>query len=137
MGDMSNPSKEVRYEGCFRATTAGFERFGRALINYKIRLMDSYVLQGTVIILIKALPEVVRCFELEAKLHDLKYRSPTLFDNGTLVAMYDSAENEQMDKKNASALRLLGHPSREVTNEQMESLGKEILDTLEENDDRL
>ena len=112
---MSTPSDGiVVYEGWFRASAAAYARFGRALIENKVRLVDSYRLDAgaTPVVLVKGTPENLKKFIHALKGGDFKYKSPTVFDNGTILPIYHSPEDELADKKNEWAAKLLSEQGR-------------------------
>ncbi len=101
----------IHYECFFTGSKAGYERFGRALIEYGVRLHNTFVLdrRATVAVLVSCKPEVANAFAEALKMRpgEIKYKPPTVFDNGTLVAIYASAEDELADKKTEWAKRAL------------------------------
>lgn len=98
--------KRATYEISFSPTTAAFARFGRALVECDAQLLCSYSMPGggSVVASIKVAPEKAPRLSDVVKPIDFRYRSPTVFDNGSLIPIYASAADELEDKWTARAL---------------------------------
>lgn len=88
---MSKPTFEV----WFSDTKIAHERFSRALFASGARVIDSITFGGPRAIIQFDNPATRARFEAVAMLpQPPRYRSPTVFDHGSLVTMYDSPEDE-------------------------------------------
>lgn len=134
-------AKVVSYECCFAGTKAGYERFGRAVVEHHIKVVDSYRLNATppsdVVVLVRGALKDLDAFGEAVKGSHFKYRSPTIFDNGTLVPIYAGPEDEIAGKKTGRALGLQAMLETNEKEEAQAALGKEVRDALSENDEVL
>lgn len=98
------------YEAWFDDTNAAHTRFSRALIATDTKLVGSYKLGETVVVILRFKnANKIDEFTKQAKLKEQpKYRPPTVFDNGTLRPIYASPEDEVNNRPTESAKRLLG-----------------------------
>lgn len=98
----------VNYEVVFRSTKVGYERFGRALVLCDVKLASAYLFgEATVVAMVICEPVRAVAFALDASPISMKYRPPTVFDNGTLLPMYASAEHEITGQVSPAAQRAI------------------------------
>lgn len=106
------------YECWIDNTNAAYARLGRALVECRVKLIDSYRLGSragdTVMLMVRAEPARVAAFAEVSRVHDLKYRSPTVFDNGTLRAKFASAEDELAGRLTEAAKRVMAETGGET-----------------------
>lgn len=107
-----NLSGKVWYEGWFKGTKASYERFGRALVEHDVEFKKAFQMGPggeTVTVQVKCRPAQIETFSKALKMRpeDFRYSSQTVFDNGTLVPVYASPEDELADKKTVWASRVL------------------------------
>jgi hypothetical protein len=90
---MTHPLGKVWYEGAIDDSRAARSRFGNALFEFSAEAKCAAMFWS---FLVRLRPSDVASFAaaLGSVPRELRYRSPTYFDNGTLLPMYGSAEDE-------------------------------------------
>jgi len=106
-----NSRKEVAFETWFRASKAAYARLGEALIQFNVRLRDSYLMDEgrTDVILVRC--TLTNSGQFRSMLgvipKEFKYHSPTVFDNGTIYPIYATPEDEIENKPTETAKRIM------------------------------
>lgn len=90
---------KVCYEVSFDGTKASLLRYAQVLLKLNIEHVRSYGYnpsypRSSITALIKMAPHHLEVFKRELKPIEVRYRSPTRFDHGTLRPIYASAEEE-------------------------------------------
>jgi hypothetical protein len=97
-------SKQFCYEICFGTSKAAYARFGEAVIKCKTKVTDSVIMGETVVANVSISLGMENEFIRLCEPWDMKYRSPTVFDHGTLIPLYASAEDETAGLKTLSGI---------------------------------
>ena len=90
---------KVCYEVSFDGTKASLLRYAQVLLKLNIEHVRSCGYnpkhpRSSITALIKMAPHQLDAFKRELKPIDVRYRSPTRFERGTLLPIYASAEEE-------------------------------------------
>lgn len=93
--EMYIPHTHVWYACSFASSRAGMERFARAIFKYDVRVGRAWLPSDRMAEALVALrPEDEEAFALYIRSWSMDYRSPTRFERGTLIPLYDSPQAE-------------------------------------------
>lgn len=96
---VASQGDRAAYEVVIRTSKTAKVRLLDALIKQRGAITSSYDATGPLVLLVWLDPAKAEAFRDDVKPDDMRYRSPTRFDNGSLIPLYESPEHELAERQ--------------------------------------